>query len=99
MKQTHYTRSLIEVGTLNKREARRRYWVKFGSLPWQEVTAEQFIEMEHIAGFYPKPGCGPFATGGFYGNDIKGRITPMEIGEEVLDCDSEFMRDAKKEES
>ena len=39
-----------------------------------ETDAAGFIAMEARCGFRPKPGCGPFATGGFSSGDREGRI-------------------------
>lgn len=39
-----------------------------------EVTQEEFIQAERSAGFRPKPGCGPVATGGFGSGIISGSI-------------------------
>lgn len=40
---------------------------------WQEVTEDQFVNAERGAGFRPKPGCGPVATGGFSSGGQSGR--------------------------
>jgi hypothetical protein len=39
-----------------------------------EVTQEQFILAERNAGFHPKRGCGPVATGGFSNGTIRGIV-------------------------
>lgn len=39
---------------------------------WQEVTEAEFANAERGAGFYPKPGCGPVATGSFSAGGQKG---------------------------
>ena len=39
-----------------------------------EVTQEEFIQAERSAGFRPKPGCGPVATGGFDSGALSGSI-------------------------
>ena len=41
---------------------------------WEEVTEEEFAEAERSAGFYPKPGCGPVATGGFSDGSVEGEV-------------------------
>lgn len=50
------------------------YFLRFGNGPEREVTEEEFIAVERSAGFYPKAGCGPLATGGFSKGDVSGRI-------------------------
>ena len=80
-------------------EGKERYWLRVSSLPWQEATAKQFIEAERAAGFHPKFGCGPFATSGFSGNGVAGRITQGDITEEAWGLDPEFIRDARKASS
>lgn len=50
---------------------------------WTEVSEKQFINAERAAGFRPKPGCGPVATGGFISGSTLGRVeysklTPVE---------------------
>ena len=59
-----------------------RYWLQVGDLLWQEATADQFIQAEREAGFRPKDGGG-FATGGFSGGGIRGKITYGEIPEKA----------------
>jgi hypothetical protein len=44
---------------------------------WQEVTEEEFARAERSAGFYPKPGCGPVATGGFSASGQRGRSVAL----------------------
>lgn len=39
---------------------------------WQEVTEQEFVNAERAAGFYPKPGCGPVATGSFSAGGQRG---------------------------
>lgn len=53
------------------------YWLRIGSLPWQEATLEQFIE----AGFDPKSESefGPLGIKEFCGSGISGRVTSAEI--------------------
>lgn len=41
---------------------------------WNEVTQKAFVNAERAAGFHPKPGCGPVATGGFSGAGMVGRV-------------------------
>ena len=41
---------------------------------WGEATQQQFVAAERAAGFHPKAGCGPVATGGFSGGGVRGRI-------------------------
>lgn len=40
------------------------YWLDRGE-GYQQVSQKAFIQAERNAGFHPKPGCGPVATGGF----------------------------------
>ena len=55
-----------------------KYFLTIDTAPEREVTRDEFIAMERICGFIPKPGCGPCATGGFglskAGVSIRGRI-------------------------
>jgi hypothetical protein len=44
---------------------------------WQEVTEQEFVNAERGAGFYPKPGCGPVATGGFSAGGQRGRTVSL----------------------
>lgn len=39
-----------------------------------EVTEEEFVRAERGAGFRPKPGLGPVATGGFSSGGIRGSV-------------------------
>lgn len=39
-----------------------------------EVTQDEFVRAERGAGFRPKPGLGPVATGGFTSGGITGRV-------------------------
>lgn len=55
-----------------------RYWLRVGTLPWQEATMQQFIKAERGAGFYPKTGDGT-ATASFSGSGVEGRTTYGEI--------------------
>lgn len=77
-------------------EQTERYWLRVGSLAWQEATLEQFIEVERSVGFMPKSGYG-LATRGFFSHGVRGRITNGEITEE--DWDPEFIRDTRRQES
>lgn len=45
---------------------------------WQEVTEEDFVRAEQGAGFLPKPGCGPVATGGFSAGGQQGTSISLE---------------------
>lgn len=69
-----------------------RYWLKAGDLAWQECTQEQFVHAERSAGFRPKEGCGPVATGGFGSGDRYGRVTYGEITEQKYGHDPEFLK-------
>ena len=71
-----------------------RYWVRMGTLPWQETTEGQFAEAERKAGFNPKGGTG-LATAGFGGNGIQGRITSLTINFESYGFDPDFVRDVR----
>lgn len=44
-----------------------RYFLTRGDGPKLEVTQDEFLAAERLAGFVPKPGCGPASTGGFSG--------------------------------
>jgi hypothetical protein len=49
---------------------KKRYYLSAFGIE-KEVTEEDFIRAEREAGFYPKHGCGPVATGGF-GTGVSG---------------------------
>lgn len=51
-----------------------RYFITLGNEPEKEISQAEFIRWESQAGFRPKPGCGPVATGGFTSGMIKGRV-------------------------
>ena len=61
---------------------KKKYYLRLSSYShpeldseWKEVTQAEFVKAERAAGFHPKPGCGPVATGGFGGSDgIEGKI-------------------------
>lgn len=42
-----------------------------------EVTQDEFIAAERAAGFHPKHGCGPLATGGFSTGGSYGRTETL----------------------
>lgn len=42
---------------------------------WVEVSQDEWIAAERAAGFRPKPGCGPLATGGFSSGNVSGTYT------------------------
>jgi len=51
-----------------------RYYLQLaGVSDWIEVSQEKFVQAERAAGFRPKPGCGPVATGGFSNGSVCGR--------------------------
>lgn len=53
----------------------RRYFLRLGvSEPEREVTRQEYVAAERAAGFYPKPGLGPEATGAFWHGQVEGRI-------------------------
>lgn len=45
---------------------------------YTEVTQEEFIRAERAAGFHPKYGCGPCATGGFSSGSVSGKVEYVE---------------------
>ena len=52
-----------------------KYYLKaFYEEEWTEVSQDEFIRAERHAGFRPKYGTGPVATGGFSGGGMKGRV-------------------------
>jgi len=52
-----------------------RYYLQLaGVSDWIEVSQEKFVQAERAAGFRPKPGCGPVATGGFSNGSVCGRV-------------------------
>jgi hypothetical protein len=44
---------------------------------WQEVTEQEFVNAERGAGFRPKPGCGPVATGAFSAGGQRGTTVAL----------------------
>jgi hypothetical protein len=65
---------------------------EFGSLPWRQVSVDEFIRAERAAGFHPKGGGDGVATGGFGGaNGQQGRVvSPYFTTPESYDWDPEF---------
>jgi len=57
-------------------EKREHYYLGITGHPESmvEVTQEEFILAERAAGFRPKHGCGPVATGGFGSGGIQGSV-------------------------
>ena len=55
---------------MNERYFLRAQWQE----QWQEVTREQWIRAERMAGFRPKYGGDGPATGGFSGYGVSGKI-------------------------
>ena len=55
------------------------HWLKATGIPgssWTKVTKDEWLAAESRAGFRPKPGCGPYATGGFSDSaGIRGSLT------------------------
>ena len=58
----------------------QRYWLKISGRSWKKVTQDEFIKAEQRAGFFPKPDCGPMATGGFSSGITEGRVTYEKEG-------------------
>lgn len=55
---------------------KRRHFIKLADAGrWIEVSKEKWLAYERGAGFWPKPGCGEYATAGFGNNLISGRYT------------------------
>lgn len=50
------------------------YYLQIADGPRQRVSQEEFVSAERAAGFRPKPGCGPVATGGFSSGPIRGSV-------------------------
>jgi len=65
---------------LEEHRRNTRYFLKPDSARamWQEVTEEEFVAAERGAGFYPKHGCGPVATGGFSAGGQRGTSISLE---------------------
>jgi len=80
----------------------KRYWLKRGSLDWQEVDIKVFSNAEKEAGFKPGPRDVGLVTNGFCANSstdgqrLKGRITQGKINKERCGFDQEFLRVALK---
>lgn len=55
-------------------DMKKRYFIKIKGFGEKEVDQETYVQFEQEAGFYPKPGCGPEATGGFSSGSVSGRI-------------------------
>jgi len=63
----------------------KRYYLKAGwQKEYEEVTEVQYIEAERAAGFFPKPGCGPIATGGFSRGSVSGKVEYVEEADILL---------------
>lgn len=65
---------------LEEHRRNTRYFLKPDSdrAVWQEVTEQEFVAAERGAGFYPKYGCGPVATGGFSAGGQRGTSISLE---------------------
>ena len=62
---------------------KKKYFIQYHGQE-KEVSEKEFIEVERAAGFYPKRGCGPVATGGFSGRyGLCGRV---EYTKECPNC-------------
>lgn len=59
----------------------KRYWIRVGENPEQEVTREDFIKLERSAGFFSRFGPDEVATAGFANGALTGRV---EIVDEAL---------------
>ncbi len=59
---------------LEEHRRNTRYFLdRVGENPlWLEVTEEDFVKAERLAGFRPKPGCGPVATASFSDGSVRG---------------------------
>ena len=55
--------------------ARERYFLKINDEPEREVSMVEFVFAERMAGFLPKPDCGPIATHGFSVSSANGEVT------------------------
>jgi hypothetical protein len=69
-----YQNAVLSRGERNTMMNERYYLKADHQTEWQEVTQEQFVNAEQAAGFRPKDGCGPVATGGFTGRGMRGRV-------------------------
>lgn len=74
----------IERERVDVDRSRDRYFVRDHGGPEREVDADGFIAKERGCGFHPKPGCGPFATGGFTQGENEGRIEHWFEGSAVI---------------
>jgi hypothetical protein len=61
-----------------------RYFITDTDGVERETDAAGFIQLERSCGFRHKPGCGPFATGGFSSGKREGRIERMFDGPAVV---------------
>ncbi|KKL77822.1 hypothetical protein LCGC14_2031030 [marine sediment metagenome] len=50
---------------------------------WKEVTQDKWVAVERLAGFRPKPGLGPEATGGFSDGGWSGKLEYGEFPEKT----------------
>lgn len=71
-----------------------QYFLSSDAHPEKEVTEQEFIRAEQVAGFHSKFGRDHVATGGFSRGDVSGRVVyvPLDIPEPVLDAGEEDQR-------
>ena len=60
-----------------------RYFLKTSFAEEKEVSQDEFVLAEQSAGFHPKYGCGPVATGGFSNGIVSGRVEYVTDKEET----------------
>jgi peptidyl-tRNA hydrolase, PTH2 family len=61
-----------------------RHLLTLGDGPEREVSQSEWLSAERAAGFHHKPGLGPYATGGFSANGVRGRLERLEQKREEL---------------
>jgi hypothetical protein len=84
-----------------------RYFIADNDGIERETDAAGFIAHERSCGFRPKPGCGPFATGGFTSGNRHGRVERAfdgpavvmdgDTGERLAVADSDAAHDRARE--
>ena len=60
-----------------------KYQIKMGKGKWRTVSLDEYVAMERLCGFRPKPGCGPTATASFGSTKMEGKYAISIEGRQV----------------